>query len=52
MTRRGTWLAKARLANVDDTFAYVNHVPRLRKRVDSNASSFYFRAPAHWQEST
>ena len=35
--------------SVDDTFAYVNHVPRLRKRVDSDASSFYFRAPAQSQ---
>ena len=35
--------------SVDDTFAYVTHVPRLRKRVDSDASSFYFRAPAHSQ---
>jgi hypothetical protein len=32
--------------SVDDTFAYVNQLPRLRKRVDSDASSFYFRAPA------
>jgi serine/arginine repetitive matrix protein 2 len=30
---------------VDDTFSFLDHEPR-RRRVDSDASSFYFRAPA------
>ncbi|KAI6137090.1 hypothetical protein F5141DRAFT_1230782 [Pisolithus sp. B1] len=33
---------------VDDTFSFIHKDPR-RKRVDSDASSFYFRAPAHMQ---
>ncbi|KAL4064764.1 hypothetical protein V8B97DRAFT_2010772 [Scleroderma yunnanense] len=34
--------------NVDDTFSFIHKQPR-RKRVDSDASSFYFRAPMHSQ---
>ncbi|KAI6020976.1 hypothetical protein BKA83DRAFT_4293512 [Pisolithus microcarpus] len=34
--------------SVDDTFSFIHKDPR-RKRVDSDASSFYFRAPAHCQ---
>lgn len=31
---------------VDDTFSFLNHASRRRRRVDSDASSFYFHAPA------
>ena len=34
--------------SVDDTFSFIHKQPG-RKRVDSDASSFYFRAPAHSQ---
>ncbi|KAI6113748.1 hypothetical protein EDD16DRAFT_1802786, partial [Pisolithus croceorrhizus] len=33
---------------IDDTFSFIHKDPR-RKRVDSDASSFYFRAPTHMQ---
>lgn len=33
---------------VDDTFSFIHKQPQ-RRRVDSDASSFYFRAPAHSQ---
>jgi hypothetical protein len=32
--------------SIEDTFSFLNHASRRRKRVDSDASSFYFRAPA------
>ncbi|KAF9065359.1 hypothetical protein BDP27DRAFT_1424922 [Rhodocollybia butyracea] len=32
--------------SVDDTFSFLRHAAPLRRRVDSDASSFYFNAPA------
>ncbi|KAG1723926.1 uncharacterized protein EDB91DRAFT_1171738, partial [Suillus paluster] len=36
------------MSSLDDTFSFIHRQPR-RKRVDSDASSFYFRAPVHSQ---